>query len=225
MAKEPKYRVEFKARTEGQQELIESLHHNDITLVSGPAGTGKTFIAAMKAIELFDRGEVDKILLARPAVTAGENLGFLPGDMGEKLDPFLRPIYDALNERWMDDQIKDMVERDEIEITSIGHLRGRSFKNTFMFLDECQNLTYEQTKMSLTRFGKGCKMIMTGDPDQVDLKPVSSSGFVPWMNILEHTRGIGKVILTEKDVQRHPIVARILHDEKCHINKTEQESL
>lgn len=225
MLKNESLRVELKPRNAHQAEQIESLHHNDITFAIGPAGTGKTYVSTLYAIQLFEEGEIDKIYIARPAVTAGERLGFLPGDLQEKLDPFLIPIYEALNERWQNEVLEKMIADGELEIGSIGHMRGRSFKRTFLILDECQNLNYAQTKMAITRFGKGCKMIITGDPEQIDLQPRDGlSGLMPWVTMLEGTKGIGVVEYDESDVVRHPIVARILKREKAHLKKLEESN-
>lgn len=212
-------RVEFSPRSEGQKELLESMYHNDITIGIGPAGTGKTYLAAMKAIELYEDREVNKIILARPAVTADEDLGFLPGDMNEKLHPYMFPLVDAFSHHWQPGRLYEMQKEDEAEIASVGHMRGRSFYNSVIIIDEAQNLTYAQLKMILTRFGEGCKMIITGDPDQVDLDtsdrkgPRKTSGLLDWINVLEGVKGVGIVEMTTDDIQRHPLIERILKEE------------
>ena len=207
-------KVEYSPRSSGQAELIESLYHNDIVFALGPAGSGKTFIAAMKAIELFQEQKVGKIILTRPAVTADEDLGFLPGDMNEKLNPYLFPLIDAFTHHWQPGWLPRLQKMEQAEIASVGHMRGRSFYDSIIIVDEAQNLTYPQMKMILTRFGKGCKMIITGDPDQVDLEGRKESGLVAWADMLCNTKGVGVVRLTSKDIHRHALVKRIVEEEE-----------
>lgn len=219
MQKHANRQVEFSPRSEGQKELLESMYHNDITIGIGPAGTGKTYLAAMKAIQLYEDRTVNKIILARPAVSADEDLGFLPGDMNEKLHPYMFPLLDAFSHHWHPGRLYEMQKDEEAEIASVGHMRGRSFYNSVIIIDEAQNLTYAQLKMILTRFGAGCKMIITGDPDQVDLDPNDrkdskrKSGLMDWVRILKGLPKIGVVEMSTDDIQRHPLIEKILKEE------------
>jgi phosphate starvation-inducible protein PhoH and related proteins len=176
----------------------------------GPAGTGKTWLAVAHAAQLFERKEVDKIILSRPAVEAGERLGFLPGDLREKVDPYLRPIYDALYDLMDARIVERALQTGEIEIAPLAFMRGRTLTNAAIILDEAQNTTSMQMKMFLTRLGEGSRMIVTGDPTQIDLPPGQKSGLIQAMRILQGVPGIGRVTFKEQDVVRHDLVRRIV---------------
>jgi phosphate starvation-inducible PhoH-like protein len=197
-------------RTEGQACLMDAIDRFSMVMALGPAGTGKTYLAIAKAVELLRAGRVGRIVLGRPAVEAGENLGFLPGDMEEKLAPYLRPLYDALSDRMSPKQVKQMMAEGLIEIAPVGFMRGRTLNNAFVVIDEAQNCTYVQLKMLLTRLGSNSKMIVTGDPAQSDLLP-ELSGLAVAADKLEALRAdIGVVRLKQSDVVRHPLVAQML---------------
>ena len=197
-------------KSEGQARLIEAIDRAPMVLALGPAGTGKTYLAIAKAVEYLRAGKVGRIVLCRPAVDAGENIGFLPGDMEEKLAPYLRPLYDALQDRMSAKQVKAMIAEGQIEIASVGFMRGRTLNNAFVVIDEAQNCTYVQLKMLLTRLGWNSKMVVTGDPGQSDLLP-EMSGLAPVADRLEGLKtDIGVVRLAQADVIRHPLVAKML---------------
>ncbi len=197
-------------RTEGQARLMQAIDNSNLVLALGPAGTGKTYLAIAKAVEALRAGQVSRIVLCRPAVDAGENIGYLPGDMEEKLAPYLRPLYDALQDRMSPKQVKAMIADGQIEIASVGFMRGRTLNNAFVVIDEAQNCTYVQLKMLLTRLGWGSKMIVTGDPAQSDLLP-ELSGLAPAAGKLEAMGDDMSVIrLEQRDVVRHPLVAKML---------------
>ncbi len=197
-------------KSEGQARLIEAIDRQNMVLALGPAGTGKTYIAIAKAVEALRAGKVGRIVLCRPAVDAGENIGFLPGDMEEKLAPYLRPLYDALQDRMAAKQVKAMIAEGQIEIASVGFMRGRTLSNAFIVVDEAQNCTYVQLKMLLTRLGWNSKMIVTGDPQQSDLA-TDLSGLAPVADRIESMGGdVGVVRLAQVDVVRHPVVAKLL---------------
>ncbi|MBI1215329.1 MAG: AAA family ATPase [Alphaproteobacteria bacterium] len=196
----------FEARTEGQSKLIEAIEKNDVTFGLGPAGTGKTHVAIVKAVEMLKSGEIEKILLARPAQEAGEKLGYLPGDQRQKLDPYMRPLYDELTKVIGAQNLDRMMEDGTIELVPVGLMRGRTFENAFVIVDEAQNCTREQTKMALTRLGEGSRMVLTGDPQQTDI--VNDSGLLWASEKLKGVEGIGYVTLTK--VVRHPTVQRIV---------------
>jgi phosphate starvation-inducible PhoH-like protein len=197
-------------KSEGQARLIEAIDRTPMVLALGPAGTGKTYLAIAKAVEYLRAGKVGRIVLCRPAVDAGENIGFLPGDMEEKLAPYLRPLYDALQDRMSVKQVKAMIAEGQIEIASVGFMRGRTLNNAFVVIDEAQNCTYVQLKMLLTRLGWNSKMVVTGDPAQSDLLP-EMSGLSPVADRLEGLReDVGVVRLAQADVIRHPLVAKML---------------
>ena len=197
-------------KSEGQARLIEAIDRTPMVLALGPAGTGKTYLAIAKAVEYLRAGKVGRIVLCRPAVDAGENIGFLPGDMEEKLAPYLRPLYDALQDRMSSKQVKAMIAEGQIEIASVGFMRGRTLNNAFVVIDEAQNCTYVQLKMLLTRLGWNSKMIVTGDPAQSDLLP-EMSGLSPVADRLKGLReDVGVVRLAQADVIRHPLVAKML---------------
>ena len=199
-----------RARTAGQDAYIRALRRNSLVFGVGPAGTGKTWLAVAYAIALFERKEVDRIILSRPAVEAGERLGFLPGDMREKVDPYLRPIYDALFDL-MDSRIAERaLQTNEIEIAPLAFMRGRTLSNAVIILDEAQNATSMQMKMFLTRLGENSRMVVTGDPSQVDLPSGQTSGLAEAVRLLAHVEGIGCVEFTHEDVIRHELVGKIV---------------
>jgi phosphate starvation-inducible protein PhoH and related proteins len=199
-----------RARTAGQDAYIRALRRNSLVFGIGPAGTGKTWLAVAYAIALFERKEVDRIILSRPAVEAGERLGFLPGDMREKVDPYLRPIYDALFDL-MDSRIAERaLQTNEIEIAPLAFMRGRTLANAVIILDEAQNATSMQMKMFLTRLGENSRMVVTGDPSQVDLPSGQTSGLAEAVRLLADVDGIARVVFTHEDVIRHELVAKIV---------------
>jgi phosphate starvation-inducible PhoH-like protein len=208
--REQAYVKNVQPKSEGQARLIEAIDRSNLVLALGPAGTGKTYLAIAKAVEALRAGKIGRIVLCRPAVDAGENIGFLPGDMEEKLAPYLRPLYDALQDRMSAKQVKAMIAEGQIEIASVGFMRGRTLNNAFVVIDEAQNCTYVQLKMLLTRLGWNSKMIVTGDPAQSDLLP-ELSGLAPIANKIESMSGdISVIRLQQGDVVRHPLVARML---------------
>ena len=197
-------------KTLGQKEYINLIKNNDITFGIGPAGTGKTYLAVAMAVKAFKRDEVSRIILTRPAVEAGENLGFLPGDLKDKVDPYLRPLYDALFDMLGADKFNKYLERGLIEVAPLAFMRGRTLDNAFIILDEAQNTTKEQMKMFLTRLGFGSKAVVTGDLTQTDLPDNKRSGLLHATNVLKGVEGIGSITLTERDVVRHALVQRII---------------
>ncbi len=198
------------ARSEKQSEYIKALKENDIIISLGPAGTGKSFLAVSVAITLLMEKKIDRVILSRPAVEAGEKLGFLPGDMKEKVDPYLRPLYDALYELFGADKIEKKIETGEIEIAPLAFMRGRTLKNCFAILDEAQNATETQIKMFLTRIGENSKLVVNGDPSQVDLINKSDSGLIKSKNILKNLKEIKIIEFDHNDVVRHPLVSKII---------------
>jgi phosphate starvation-inducible protein PhoH and related proteins len=199
-----------RARTPAQDAYVRMLRRHALVFGIGPAGTGKTWLAVAHAISLFERKEVDRIVLSRPAVEAGERLGFLPGDMREKVDPYLRPIYDALFDLMDARIVERALQANEIEIAPLAFMRGRTLSNAVVILDEAQNTTSMQMKMFLTRLGENSRMIVTGDPSQVDLPPGQTSGLAEAVRLLRDVEGVGRVIFTHEDVVRHELVARIV---------------
>jgi phosphate starvation-inducible PhoH-like protein len=199
-----------RARTPGQDAYVRALKRHALVFATGPAGTGKTWLAVAHAVQLFERKEVDRIVLSRPAVEAGERLGFLPGDMREKVDPYLRPIYDALYDLMDARIVERALQTTEIEIAPLAFMRGRTLSNAAIILDEAQNTTAMQMKMLLTRLGENSRMMITGDPSQVDLPPGQTSGLIEAVRLLENVEGIGHVTFTAADVIRHELVARIV---------------
>jgi phosphate starvation-inducible PhoH-like protein len=199
-----------RARTAAQDAYIRALRRHALVFGTGPAGTGKTWLAVAQAVQLFERKEVDRIILSRPAVEAGERLGFLPGDMREKVDPYLRPIYDALYDLMDARIVERALQTGEIEIAPLAFMRGRTLSNAVVILDEAQNTTAMQMKMFLTRLGENSRMIVTGDPSQVDLPPGQTSGLAEATRLLRNVEGIGHVVYTAEDVVRHELVARIV---------------
>jgi phosphate starvation-inducible PhoH-like protein len=199
-----------RARTAAQDAYIRALRRHALVFGTGPAGTGKTWLAVAHAIALFERKEVDRIILSRPAVEAGERLGFLPGDMREKVDPYLRPIYDALFDLMDARIVERALQTGEIEIAPLAFMRGRTLANAAVILDEAQNTTSMQMKMFLTRLGENSRMIVTGDPSQVDLPHGQASGLAEAVRLLADVEGVGHVVFTHEDVIRHELVARIV---------------
>jgi phosphate starvation-inducible PhoH-like protein len=203
------YVRKIKPQNANQSALIDAMAQNSLVVAAGPAGTGKTYLAITAAVEALEAGRVDRIILSRPAVEAGETLGFLPGDLQEKMSPFLRPLYDALNDRMGSKRLKQYMADGDIEIAPIGFMRGRTLNNAFVVIDEVQNCTYGQIKMLLTRLGWHSTMVLTGDPDQSDLLE-GMSGLPDICRKLSNVPGIAVVRLTDKDVVRHPLVASML---------------
>jgi phosphate starvation-inducible protein PhoH and related proteins len=199
-----------RARTAAQDAYVRALKRHALVFSTGPAGTGKTWLAVAHAVQLFERKEVDRIILSRPAVEAGERLGFLPGDMREKVDPYLRPIFDALYDLMDARIVERALQTTEIEIAPLAFMRGRTLSNAAVILDEAQNTTSMQMKMMLTRLGENSRMVVTGDPSQVDLPPGQTSGLAEAVRLLEGIDGIGHVAFTAADVIRHELVARIV---------------
>jgi len=198
------------ARSEKQSEYIKALKENEIIFSIGPAGTGKSFLAVSVAVTLLMEKKIDRVILSRPAVEAGEKLGFLPGDMKEKVDPYLRPLYDALYELFGADKINKKIETGEIEIAPLAFMRGRTLKNCFAILDEAQNATETQIKMFLTRIGENSKLVVNGDPSQVDLINKTHSGLIKSKNILKDVKEIKLIEFDHNDVVRHPLVSKII---------------
>jgi len=200
----------IKARTDGQKIYIKNVQENDIVFSIGPAGTGKTYIAVAFAVAALERHQVDKIVLCRPAVEAGENLGFLPGDLQEKVDPYLTPLYDALGDMLLQTKLKPLLAKKIIEVVPLAYMRGRTLNNAFLILDEAQNATTMQMKMFLTRLGVNSKAIITGDITQIDLPQNTKSGLIQAAAILQDIDGIGFATMTESDVVRHRLVKKII---------------
>jgi phosphate starvation-inducible protein PhoH and related proteins len=200
----------IKPKTIGQKNYIDLMESKDLVFSIGPAGTGKTYLAVAMAVRAFKRREVARIILTRPAVEAGENLGFLPGDIRAKVDPYLRPLYDALQDMLAFDKVKKLMEVGVIEIAPLAFMRGRTLNSAFVILDEAQNTTSAQMLMFLTRLGEGSKAVITGDITQIDLEKKRASGLLPAKKILGHIQGIGFINLTEKDVVRHKLVRDII---------------
>ena len=198
------------ARTENQQLLVKAFENNDLVFATGPAGSGKTFVAIALAVKALKNKEVRKIILSRPAVEAGEKLGFLPGEMKVKLDPYLQPLYDALQDMIPAAKLKEYMENNVIQIAPLAFMRGRTLNDAVIILDEAQNTTTHQIKMFLTRLGMNAKMIVTGDVTQIDLPPSTTSGLIQAMQILKGVNGIGKIEFTKKDIVRHKLVQRIV---------------
>ena len=203
------YIRKIRPRSDNQRVLMEAIDSKPLTVALGPAGTGKTYLAISAAVEALDAGSVSRIVLSRPAVEAGENLGFLPGDMREKLDPYLRPLWDALNDRLGAKRLRQLLDDGTIEIAPVAFMRGRTLNNSFVLIDEAQNCTYGQLKMLLTRLGWHSTMVMTGDPDQTDLLP-ELSGLGNVAKRLDGMDDVAVVRLTDQDVVRHPLVGRML---------------
>jgi phosphate starvation-inducible PhoH-like protein len=203
-------RADLKARTPNQTVYLDNIANHDITFGIGPAGTGKTYLAVACAVDALERNAVQRIVLTRPAVEAGEKLGFLPGDLAQKVDPYLRPLYDALYELMGVERVTKAFERNALEIAPLAFMRGRTLNNAFVILDEAQNTTPEQMKMFLTRIGFGSKCVVTGDVSQIDLPKGSLSGLVEAEHVLKRVKGIAHTRFISADVVRHPLVARIV---------------
>lgn len=203
-------RTDLRARTPNQSVYLDNIANHDITLGIGPAGTGKTYLAVACAVDALERSAVQRIVLTRPAVEAGERLGFLPGDLTQKVDPYLRPLYDALYDLMGFDRVQKAFERNALEIAPLAFMRGRTLNNAFVILDEAQNTTVEQMKMFLTRIGFGAKAVVTGDVSQIDLPKSQPSGLIDAERVLKRVNGIAVTRFTSADVVRHPLVARIV---------------
>jgi len=203
-------------KTIGQKRYIEAIQNHDVTFGTGPAGTGKTFLAMTLAVISLKEEKVSRIILTRPAVEAGEALGFLPGDLQEKLDPYLRPLHDALQDLLPMEEVQKHMERGTIEIAPLAYMRGRTLNNAFIILDEAQNSTAEQMLMFLTRLGFNSKVVITGDPTQVDLPPSKTSGLIEGPAALAKVEGIAHCKFEKRDVVRHPLVARIVQAYEDH---------
>ena len=218
-------RSDLKARTLNQATYLDSIACNDITFGIGPAGTGKTYLAVAMAVDALQRSAVQRIVLTRPAVEAGERLGYLPGDLAQKIDPYLRPLYDALYDLMGYEQVQKALERQTIEIAPLAFMRGRTLNTAFVILDEAQNTTPEQMKMFLTRIGFGSKAVVTGDVSQIDLPKTQLSGLIDAERVLKRVDGIAICRMTSADVVRHPLVARIVdaYDAPGRINQERRD--
>jgi phosphate starvation-inducible PhoH-like protein len=203
-------RRQIRPRSPAQVRYVDALRRSDLVIAVGPAGTGKTYLAVAVAVTMLAAGTVDRIVLSRPAVEAGERLGFLPGDLREKVDPYLRPLYDALYDMMPADQVMKRLSSGEIEIAPLAFMRGRTLSNSFVILDEAQNTTQVQMKMFLTRLGENARMVVTGDLSQIDLPPGTRSGLGEALEVLEGVEGVGILRFTDADVVRHPLVTRIV---------------
>ena len=199
----------IRAKSDGQQALIDAIDARNLILALGPAGSGKTYLSIAKAVEALEAGKVGRIVLSRPAVEAGESLGYLPGELEDKLAPYLRPLYDALSDRLSMKRVRSLITEGAIEIAPVGFMRGRTLNNAFVVIDEAQNCTYGQLKMLLTRLGWNSTMVVTGDPGQSDLLP-EMSGLAPVADRLERLANVAVVRLQEQDIVRHPLVADML---------------
>jgi phosphate starvation-inducible PhoH-like protein len=208
-ARDRKYVKNVRAMSPMQQALIDAMDDHSVVVALGPAGTGKTYLAIARAVDALENGRANRIVLSRPAVEAGENLGFLPGDVGEKLAPYLRPLYDALTERLGTKRLKMLLAEGAIEVAPVAYMRGRTLNDAFIVIDEAQNCTYGQLKMLLTRLGWRSTMVLTGDPDQTDLLP-GLTGLKDIADRLERVEGISVVRLSEVDIVRHPLVGGML---------------
>jgi len=216
---------EIRAKTFPQRDYIQDIRRRDLTFCTGPAGTGKTYLAVVLAIQELLSNQFEKLILTRPAVEAGEKLGFLPGDLQQKIDPYLRPLYDAINEFIDPEKVPNLIERGVIEVAPLAYMRGRTLNNAFIIVDEAQNTTPAQMKMVLTRLGFNSRMVITGDITQTDLPLHQKSGLEVSLKILEHVEGIAMCKLTQKDVVRHPLVQRIVaaydeYDKSLEIKKS-----
>ena len=212
----------IKARTVNQRKIVKESQQNDMLFAVGPAGTGKTYTAVAIAVRALKNKEVRRIILSRPAVEAGENLGFLPGDLKEKLDPYLQPLYDALRDMIPAEKLNEYIEHRIIEIAPLAFMRGRTLDNAFVILDEAQNSTHQQMKMFLTRMGKSAKFIITGDETQIDLPSKQPSGLLEALKVLKGVKGISVIKLDDKDVIRHELVKKIIKAYKSKQDKNEK---
>ena len=213
-------RTRVRPRGQHQREYVQSVRRYDLNFGIGPAGTGKTWLAVACAVDALDKGEVQRIMLVRPAVEAGEKLGFLPGDLAEKIDPYLRPLYDALYEMLGFEKVAKLMQQNVIEVAPLAYMRGRTLNGSFIILDESQNTTVEQMKMFLTRIGFGSKAVVTGDMTQVDLPRHQRSGLVHAIEVLKEEKEIGVTRFDSRDVVRHPLVQRIVEAYDRHENET-----
>lgn len=212
----------IRIKTLGQRTYVTAIKENDLVFGIGPAGTGKTYLAVVMAVNALKNGQVNKIILTRPAVEAGESLGFLPGDLKEKVDPYLRPLYDALHDILGAEHTQRLLERGTIEIAPLAYMRGRTLEDAFVILDEAQNTTHAQMKMFLTRLGFNSKMVITGDQSQIDLPRGVKSGLIVAEEILKDVKGIGFIFLEQTDVVRHPLVGRIIEAYEKSVKKAVQ---
>ncbi len=212
---------QVKCKTLGQKQYVEAIKANTCTFAVGPAGTGKTYLAIAMAVVALKNKDVERIILTRPAVEAGEKLGFLPGDLQQKVDPYLRPLYDALNDMMGAESYQRLLERGAVEVAPLAYMRGRTLNDAFIILDEAQNTTSEQMKMFLTRMGMGSKMIVTGDVTQIDLPAGKRSGLVEALEVLKDVEDIGMVRLTHRDVVRHELVQAIVRAYEKHDKQSE----
>jgi phosphate starvation-inducible PhoH-like protein len=208
-ARDKSYIRKIKPRSSGQRELMEAIKSHSLTMALGPAGSGKTYLAISAAVEALDEGKIERIILSRPAMEAGESIGFLPGDMHEKMAPYLRPLYDALGDRMGGKRVRALLQDGTIEIAPVGFMRGRTLNNAFVVIDEAQNCTYAQLKMLLSRLGWHSTMVVTGDPDQSDLLD-GMSGLSDIANRLSALPGMAIIRLKQEDIVRHPLVAEML---------------
>ncbi len=213
----------IKARSENQQRLIEAYKENDMVFAVGPAGTGKTYLSIALAVKALKEKTAKKIILSRPAVEAGEKLGFLPGDMKDKIDPYLQPLYDALEDMLPQVKLQDMMEKHQIQIAPLAFMRGRTLSDAVVILDEAQNTTPAQIRMFLTRMGWNTKMIITGDMTQIDLPRTQKSGLIEALHILNNVEGIGVVNLDRRDIVRHKLVTRIVNAYEQYDKETENK--
>jgi len=213
------------ARSQNQQKLVKAYEENDMVFALGPAGSGKTYVSIALAVRALKNKEIRKIILSRPAVEAGEKLGFLPGDMKEKIDPYLQPLYDALEDMIPAAKLQDMMEQKIIQIAPLAFMRGRTLNDAVVILDEAQNTTVQQIKMFLTRMGMNCKMVITGDPSQIDLPPQTRSGLIDAIHTLRNVEGISMVETNKEDIVRHRLVTRIVeaYDKADKARKEERE--
>ena len=200
----------IKAQSANQRKLVELATKNDLVFAIGPAGTGKTYVGVALAVKALKEKQVKRIILTRPAVEAGENLGFLPGDLKEKLDPYMQPLYDALRDMIPSEKLENYIEKGVIQIAPMAFMRGRTLDNAFVILDEAQNTTHAQMKMFLTRMGRNAKFMITGDPGQIDLPRRVTSGLKEALLILKNVKGVGMIFLDDKDVVRHPLVKKVI---------------
>ena len=214
---------QVKCKTLGQKQYVDAIKNNTATFAVGPAGTGKTYLAIAMAVVALKNKEIEKIILTRPAVEAGEKLGFLPGDLAQKVDPYLRPLYDALHEMLGLDAYQRLLERGAVEVAPLAYMRGRTLNDAFIILDEAQNTTSEQMKMFLTRMGMGSKVVITGDITQIDLPTGKKSGLVEALEVLKDVKDIGIVQLSHRDVVRHELVQNIVRAYEKHAQKSERE--
>jgi phosphate starvation-inducible PhoH-like protein len=200
----------LRPRTLKQQAYVEAIENHDLTLALGPAGSGKTFLAAVQAVKMLQERKVERLILTRPAVEAGERLGFLPGDLQQKVDPYLRPLYDALHALLGQERTSSLLDRNVIEVAPLAYMRGRTLRDAFVILDEAQNTTPTQMRMVLTRLGENSRMVVTGDPSQIDLPAHQRSGLIEAAQVLEGVEGVAICRLTAADVVRHPLVQRLV---------------